>query len=124
MPPRNRNTIKNPAHNSHMYYIYLIQSKKTGKLYMGYTADLRARLRQHNTGKSIATKAYMPYELIYYEAYKAKKDAIVREQNLKYYGQGVRRLKERLNESIKYASYVRGKTPSRPSARWGMIAET
>jgi putative endonuclease len=108
-----------PQHNSHMYYVYLIQSKTTGKLYTGYTSDLRARLHQHNTGKSIATKAYMPYELIYYEAYKAKKDAIVREQNLKYYGQGIRRLKERLNESIKYASYVRGKTPAHVSSCTG-----
>ena len=82
-----------------MYYVYLLKSKKNGKFYIGYTSDLRKRFLQHNTGKSISTKSWIPYELIYYEAYKSKKDAIIREQKLKFFGQGLRRLKERLRES-------------------------
>ena len=38
-----------PAHNSHMYYVYLIYSRKSGKYYIGYTSDLRKRLSKHNT---------------------------------------------------------------------------
>lgn len=49
-----------------MYYVYLIQSKKNGQFYLGYTSDLRRRINEHNTGQSIATKAYAPYKLVYY----------------------------------------------------------
>ncbi|MCK4352096.1 GIY-YIG nuclease family protein [candidate division WOR-3 bacterium] len=84
-----------------MYYVYLLQSKKNGKFYIGYAADLMERLRQHNAGKSIATKSGALFELVYYEAYENKKDALSRERKLKYHGQGLRRLKERLAKSIK-----------------------
>jgi len=84
-----------------MYYVYLIRSKKSGRFYVGYTANLKERFHQHNTGKSTATKSEAPFELIYYEAYRAKKDALLREKKLKYHGQGMRRLKERLQESTK-----------------------
>lgn len=50
---------------------------------------------------SEATKFSIPYELIYYEAYKSEKDARLREKMLKFYGQGIRRLKERLRNSCK-----------------------
>ena len=94
-----------------MYYVYLIESRKTEKFYIGYTPDLKDRIHKHNTGKVASTKAYIPYELIYYEAYKSKRDAITREHNLKYFGQGFSRLKERIKYSIHNASFVRGKPP-------------
>ena len=97
-----------PAHNSHMYYVYLIYSRKSGKFYIGYTSDLRKRIAKHNTGMSMATKPYVPYDLIYYEAYRSENDAIERERHLKCYGQSLRRLKERIKESVKNASCVRG----------------
>jgi len=84
-----------------MYYVYLIRSKKDGKCYIGYTKDLRERIRQHNLRRSVATKSRAPFELIYYEAYKSKKDAKEREEALKYHGQAVRRVKERLKDSLK-----------------------
>ena len=84
-----------------MYYVYLIKSKKTNKIYIGYTTNLKQRLDQHNQGKSLATKFGAPYELIYYEAFKTNQDAKIREQKIKYHGQGIRRLKERLKNSLK-----------------------
>ncbi len=83
-----------------MYYVYVIKSEKTSNLYIGYTNDLKARLNQHNMGYSQATKAHIPYKLVYYEAYKAKPDAIAREQKLKHFKQGYSRLKERLKFSL------------------------
>lgn len=100
-----------PAHSLYMYYVYLMRSKKTGKFYIGFTSDLRKRLSQHNTKESGTTNAYAPYELIYYEAYKAKKDAIVRENKLKHYGQGLSRLKERLRESIRIQTVCGEESP-------------
>ncbi len=84
-----------------MYYVYLLRSKESGRFYIGYTANLKKRFYQHNTGKSTATKSEAPFELIYYEAYRTKEDTLSREKKLKHHGQGIRRLKERLKESFK-----------------------
>jgi predicted GIY-YIG superfamily endonuclease len=75
-----------------MFYVYLICNEKNGKTYIGYTADLKRRVREHKDKNP---------ELIYYEAYRAEKDARDREQKLKQRGQTVRRLKARLRESFK-----------------------
>lgn len=83
-----------------MYYVYLIRSLKDGKLYIGSTDDLRCRLADHNRGASPATKARTPFELIYYEAYKAKADALKRERSIKRYSQGYTNLKKRLSNSL------------------------
>ncbi|MEK7203808.1 MAG: GIY-YIG nuclease family protein [Patescibacteria group bacterium] len=84
-----------------MYYVYLIKSVKNRKLYLGCTNDLENRLLKHNAGKIYSTKRDTPFELVYCEIYKSKDDAFGREQKLKYYGQGFRRLKERLKNSLK-----------------------
>ncbi|MEK9179993.1 MAG: GIY-YIG nuclease family protein [Patescibacteria group bacterium] len=75
-----------------MYYIYVIQNHKDSQTYIGYTNDLRRRLKEHRDKKP---------ELIYYEAYKSEQDARLRERKLKQRGQTVRRLKERLVNSLK-----------------------
>lgn len=93
-----------PAHNFYFfvmyYYVYLLQSMKTKKFYVGFTSNLKKRLSQHNNGENQSTKAGAPYELVYFEGFKSKKDALIREKNLKHHGQGIRRLKERLINSV------------------------
>lgn len=79
------------------YYVYLIQSKKTRDLYVGYTADLKKRLIEHNKEKNFSTKSKIPWELIHYEAYKNEKDAMRREKYLKT-SQGARLFKRMLKE--------------------------
>jgi len=74
-----------------MYYVYLIKNKATEETYIGYTNDLRKRFKEHRDKNP---------ELIYYEAYKAEKDARNRELKLKHRGQTIRRLKERLKNSL------------------------
>lgn len=76
-----------------MYYLYLLQDKFTGKTYIGYTKDLKRRLREHRDYNK-------KLELVYYEAYKGNKDARTREMKLKQRGQTIRRLKERLVNSL------------------------
>lgn len=66
-----------------MHYVYILKSKKDGKLYTGFTNDLRKRLNLHNVGKVEATKLRRPLNLIYYEAYLNKADAFVKEKWLK-----------------------------------------
>lgn len=66
-----------------MYYVYILKSLKDVKLYIGYTKNLKERLRQHNSGKNFSTTNRRPLELIYYEAYKNKIDAQQKEKFLK-----------------------------------------
>ena len=79
-----------------MYYVYLLQSEKDKRFYVGFTSDLKRRIFEHNTAKVQSTKAFIPYRLIYFEGFRSKKDALNREKMLKHHGQGIRRLKERL----------------------------
>ena len=81
-----------------MYYVYVIKNTE-GNIYTGYTNDLDRRLESHNKGLNKSTKGHQ-WEYIYYEAYRAEKDARRREINLKKSGQARRWLKERLQESI------------------------
>ena len=66
-----------------MWYVYVLESQKNGNLYKGFCKDLQKRVSQHNFGETYSTKSGMPWELIYYEAFKSKEDAIVREKYLK-----------------------------------------
>ncbi len=65
------------------FYVYILQSKKDEKLYIGHTHDLQKRLREHNKGLSFATKGRKPFSLIYYEAYLNQEDAKDREKFFK-----------------------------------------
>ena len=65
------------------YYVYLLQSDLDQGLYIGFTADLRRRLAEHQQGVSISTKSRRPWRLIYYEAYLQKLDAEGRVKFLK-----------------------------------------
>lgn len=66
-----------------MYYIYILKSLKDGKYYTGFSSDLRTRLKDHQGGNVQSTKIRRPLELIYYEAYKEKSQALRREKFLK-----------------------------------------
>jgi len=75
-----------------MYYVYVLKSMKNGKLYKGFTNDLRRRVKEHNNGKSAFTKNNSPWKLIYYEAFYSKEDAKREELFLKS-GKGKERIK-------------------------------
>jgi len=57
-----------------MFYVYVLISLKDGKFYIGYTGDLKRRLKEHNSGKNISTKSRLPLKLIYYESHLSKAD--------------------------------------------------
>lgn len=61
------------------YYVYVLQSKIKDFIYVGFTTDLKRRFHEHNAGQSFSTKPYVPFELIFYEAYRNIKDAKRRE---------------------------------------------
>ena len=80
-----------------MYYVYILENELQ-ELYFGSTDNLRRRLDEHQSGKSIATKGHN-WTLIYYEAYRAEHDARVREQAIKHFGGTKKHLKRRILKS-------------------------
>ena len=59
-----------------MWYLYVLQSVKDNKLYVGMTGDLKRRFREHNSKSGGGyTRKNGPFTLIFYEAYKEKEDA-------------------------------------------------
>ena len=82
------------------HYVYILQSQKNNSLYIGYTSDLKKRFKEHNLGESKATKPFIPYKLIFYEAFLNKTDAKNREIYLKG-GYGRRTIETMLNRYFK-----------------------
>ncbi len=82
-----------------MFYIYILRNRKN-KLYIGFTTDLKERLKKHNFGSVKSTKPYRPWKLIFYEAYISKKDAKRREKYLKT-AKGRTTIKTMLAETLK-----------------------
>ncbi len=66
-----------------MNYTYILQCRD-GSFYTGWTNDLEKRVRDHNTGKGAKyTKARRPVELIYFETFHTKEEAMQREYAIK-----------------------------------------
>lgn len=55
-----------------------------GSLYTGWTTDVERRVECHNRGKGAKyTKPRLPVELVYFEVFKTKEDAMRREAAIK-----------------------------------------
>ncbi len=65
-----------------MYYAYLLRSINFPKqTYVGFTSDLKARMRAHNAGESKHTAKFVPWQIISYHAFADKRKA----QEFEYY---------------------------------------
>ena len=67
------------------YYTYVLHSPKYDKIYIGYTNNLQRRLYFHNKGIQGWTAKFIPWELVYYEEFNTKAEAMKREKELKSY---------------------------------------
>jgi putative endonuclease len=84
---------------SKYYYVYVLQSKKDGNNYVGYTNDLKRRILEHEKGEVKSTKNRRPLHLIYWEGCLNQNDATSREKYLKT-AWGKRYIKNRLKEYL------------------------
>jgi putative endonuclease len=82
-----------------MFYVYVLHSDADGGWYIGFSTDLRRRMKEHQAGEAFATSNRGPWRLIYYEAYMEEQDALGREQYLKS-GGGRRFLKNQLRHYL------------------------
>jgi len=65
------------------FYVYIIQSEPDGSFYKGFSEQPFQRLLQHNNKESPYTSQNTPWKLIYVEELKSKREALIRERNLK-----------------------------------------
>ena len=66
-----------------MNYTYIVKCSD-GTYYTGWTNNLEKRIACHNAGKGAKyTKARLPVELAYYEAFESKQEAMKREWEIK-----------------------------------------
>jgi len=69
------------------FSVYVIRNIKQ-KLYIGHTADMRERLLRHNGSLPTKSSSYTskqggPWELVYAERFRTRKEAMHREKELK-----------------------------------------
>ena len=67
-----------------MNYTYILQCSD-GTYYTGWTNDIEKRVKAHNEGKGAKyTKYRRPVELVYYETFQTKQEAMRREYEIKH----------------------------------------
>lgn len=64
-----------------MAYTYILKLAN-GQYYVGSTMNLTNRLQEHNEGKNLTTKKFLPVKLVYYEEYSTREEALEREKQL------------------------------------------
>ncbi|NLZ96271.1 MAG: GIY-YIG nuclease family protein [Bacteroidales bacterium] len=65
------------------YFVYIIQSEVDNTYYKGFTENPENRIWQHNNGKSRYTSKKIPWKLVYLEEYQTKREALIREKQIK-----------------------------------------
>lgn len=78
-----------------MYYVYILIDENNS-IYVGYSSNLRRRLKSHLSGFVATTSKFINPMLIYYEAYDKEDIARSRERKLKQYGSSYTGLLKRL----------------------------
>ncbi len=66
-----------------MYYVYILQSELSFRLYIGQTNNLDDRYKRHNVGLVQSTRRERPWKLVYSERAASRSEAMTREKYLK-----------------------------------------
>jgi len=83
-----------------MHYVYVIAERQTQKTYIGFTNDPKKRLARHRSGQGAKYTKTGKWELVYYEAFSSKGDALKREKRLKHDGRARYQLMKRIASSL------------------------
>src|ERR1043166_8200909 len=86
------------------YFVYVLFSEVDHKLYIGFTTNIKERLKKHNNGANISTSYRRPLKLIFCEYYLFEDDARKREDYFKT-SSGKRTLKLMLNNTLSKLDY-------------------
>ena len=80
------------------YYVYVLKNTSKSKLttYVGYTKNLNKRLKLHNKGLGAKFTRGRNWEIMYYEKYTTKGEAISRE----YYIKKNRKIRDKIKDKF------------------------
>jgi putative endonuclease len=81
------------SYNATMHCVYVLQSSKDGRTYIGFTNNFERRFQEHNSGQSKATKHRGPFKVLFTEECETQQQAMKREKWWKS-GAGRKKLKE------------------------------
>ena len=76
-----------------MFYTYVLIHRRTKRLYIGFSTNLKQRVASHQ-------RRDPDWQLAYYEAYASEADARQRERDLKQCGSAWGHLKKRIQKSL------------------------
>ena len=65
------------------YWLYVLRSRNFLKSYVGFTDNLERRIKEHNSGRHVYTKRYLPWEVVHTETFLHREEARQREKYLK-----------------------------------------
>ena len=65
------------------WFVYILESEVEGDLYKGSSGNYIKRFREHNLGFFRFTSLKRPWKLRYVEVCSSKKEALIREKQLK-----------------------------------------
>ncbi|WP_186843853.1 GIY-YIG nuclease family protein [Acetobacterium tundrae] len=64
-------------------YVYIVECKD-GTLYTGWTKNIEARVKVHNSGNGAKyTRSRLPVNLVFWEEFETKSEALIREAAIK-----------------------------------------
>jgi putative endonuclease len=69
-----------------LFSVYILYSDRTARYYVGSTQDVSRRLREHNAGKSLSTRAGVPWRLLLAEDFATRSEAVRHEAKIKARG--------------------------------------
>ena len=95
--------VSNPAAAGQvhkMFTVYVLKSKKDGKLYVGCTGNFKLRLKQHQEGLVVSTRNRRPLDLVYKEEFDTKEETQARERYFTGGGRARKLLKELIDAPV------------------------
>ncbi|MDO8530456.1 MAG: GIY-YIG nuclease family protein [bacterium] len=66
-----------------MYCVYILQSEKSGRYYIGSTGNMERRLVEHNSGKTKSLRCSRPLRIVFRKEFVEESDARQVERKLK-----------------------------------------
>ncbi len=66
-----------------MFYVYILEAEESKRYYIGQTENLDERVKCHNEGRNLSTKAYIPWHLKWWKEFETRSEAVKTESKLK-----------------------------------------
>ena len=66
-----------------MFFVYVLRSRATGRLYTGHTSSIPERIAKHEQGLSPSTRGQGPWDVVHHEEFGTRGEAMRRERELK-----------------------------------------